>query len=163
MFDPWVATDDESIAKKDEWVNSGGEISSPLNPFLQVLAAREILALKDDICDGSGFVVLEAIRMCVTHGLVAPEWLAYQFNRRVDAVHFARVGSWDDQSAFGRPFPKGTNLAALRKARTGRLAVWLSVVTKLRESPETPIDKSLFEAIGQPLGFGTTLTEKYYY
>ena len=163
MFDPWTASYDDVIREKDLWEKSNGSVSSPLNPLLQADAACRIMEMKDGIERGDGFAVLGAIRICVTHGLVAPEWLAYAFNRRYDAVNFARVGSWDDPLAFGRPYPKGRQLATVRKARAGRLAVWVCVVAKLRESPETPIDKGLFEEIGKPLGFGTTLTEKYYY
>ena len=85
---------------------------------------RQVLFLKQAIDGGDGFAVLAAISHCVTSGLVAPEWLADAFNRRYASVVGFGAGSWDDPSAFGRPYPKGTNLASLRKAAKGSRAVW---------------------------------------
>ncbi|MFT3963707.1 hypothetical protein [Propionivibrio sp.] len=163
MFDPWTATFEEAQEEQKKLESSGKNGSSPVGPLYQFGGACNVVRLKDEIDKGDGFAVLAAIRECVTHGLVAPDWLAFAFNRRYDNVNMARVGSWDDPKAFGRPYPKGTNLAARRKARVGRLAVWLSVVTRRKTSPETPIDKGLFEEIGKALGFGATLAERYYY
>ena len=163
MFDPWKASEVDVICEQDKWEKDGNPVASPLCPLFQVNAACRVVCLREEIDQGSGFAVLAAIRLCVTNGLVAPEWLAYAFNRRYDEVLNCRVGSWDDPLAFGRPYQKGANLAARRKAKLGQLVVWLSVVTRLKTSPETPIDKALFEEVGKPLGFGATLTEKYYY
>lgn len=162
MFDPWTATFEEAMAEQERWQEAGGAISSPLGPIAQANGAYEILAAKERIDAGDGFAVLYAIRVLVTNGLVAPEWLAFAFNRRYDAVNWFRAGSWDDSLAFGRPYPKGTNLAARRKARIGRFSVWNAAVAKIDSSPDTPIDKSFFEEIGKPLGFGATLAEELY-
>lgn len=163
MFDPWTTTVEQVEAEQDKWEESGGRVDDPCGPIYQATGACKVLDLKEAIDGGDGFSVLAAIRICVTNGLVAPEWLAYAFNRRYDAVLNYRAKSWDDPLSFGRPYPKGANLVARRKARAGQLAVWLSVVTRLKADPDTPIDKGLFEDIGRPLGFGATLAEEYYY
>lgn len=113
--------------------------------------------------DAAGFNVLQAVRACLSHGLVAPLWLVYAYNKRFDRVLNYHVGSWDHPDAFGLPNPKGSHLAALRKARLGRLEVSIAVHDLLQREPATPIDKALFERVGRPLGFGATLTERYYY
>lgn len=162
MFDPWTATIDEAIGELDGWLREHpGEYSC--SPVSQCNAARMIEADKASIESGDGFAVLTCIRRCVTHGLVAPVWLAYAFNRRYGAVLNCLADSWDDPQAFGRPFPKGKHLNALRKARVNRFAVLNAVNEKLAFEPETAIDKSLFESVGKPLGLGSTLTEELYY
>lgn len=163
MFDPWTATFEQAKQANDEWITSGGEIASPLCPIAQAGGAQRILGLKEEIDGGDGYAVLLAIRICVTNGLVAPEWLAYAFNRRYDAVNWCRAKSWDDPLAFGAPYPKGTNIAARRKARIGRIAVWDAIRKKFAATPDTAIDKGLFECVGKELGFGATLTEEFYY
>jgi hypothetical protein len=158
MFDPWTATDDEAIREQE---SRPGE--SSCRPLAQCNAARMIEAEKAHIEAGDGFAVLACIRHCVTHGLVAPVWLAYAFNQRYDSVLNCRADSWDDPQAFGRPYPKGKHLNALRKARVNRFAVLNAVNAKLMSEPETAIDKRLFESIGKPLGLGSTSTEELYY
>ncbi len=150
------------MAEQERFAKAGVD-PSPLGPIAQTVAAHEVLSAKDRIDSGDGFALLGAIRNVVSHGLVAPDWLAYAFNRRYYAVTMFRAGSWDDPLAFGRPFPKGTNLAARRKAKIGRIKVFNAVRERLAKQPDTPIDKSLFEEIGRPLGFGATLTETFYY
>jgi hypothetical protein len=140
-----------------------GNESDPCGPIYQFCAARQIEAEKAAVDAGDGFAVLGCIRHCVTHGLVAPEWLAYAFNRRYDAVLNARTNSWDSPLAFGKPYPKGAHLAALRKARTKRIAVWNTINDIRKTEPKTPIDKGLFERVGSHLGLGGTRAEEFYY
>jgi hypothetical protein len=158
-FDPWTADRETAKLAQDgcglEWANSCG-------PVFQASAAKQIAAAKSAIDAGNGFAVLTCIRQCVTHGLVAPEWLAYAFNRRYDAVSLCLANSWDSTLAFGKPYP-GRQLNALRKARTKTLAVWLAVREVIAREPGTPIDKGLFERVGEPLGLGATLAEEFYY
>lgn len=163
MFDPWTATFEQAKQANDEWITSGGEIASPLCPIAQAGGAQRILGLKEEIDGGDGYAVLLAIRICVTNGLVAPEWLAYAFNRRYDAVNGCRAKSWDDPLAFGAPYPKGTNIAARRKAMIGPSRVWHAVSAALNSDPQPPIGKGLFEQVGKQLGYGTTQTEEFFY
>jgi hypothetical protein len=160
MFDPWTA-DFETAKLAQE--SCGLDVADPNGPLYQAAAVKSIEAEKPAIDAGDGFAVLACIRRCVTHGLVAPEWLAYAFDRRYDAVLNCRAGSWDSLLAFGKPYPVGTHLNALRKARLNRVKVRLDVTDILQREPETPIDKGLFERVGKSLGLGATLTEEFYY
>lgn len=163
MFDPWTATFEQAVVEFYRRVAAGADENKAVLPIRQIETVEKVLLLKKAIDGGHGKTVLEAISCCVTYGLVVPEWLADEFNRRYYSVARFDVGSWDDPSAFGRPYPKGTNLAALRKANKGFPAVWRAVNEELERFPETPIDKGLFEKIGEPLGLGATLAEEYYY
>lgn len=135
----------------------------PETPLFQYLAVRECNDLKPAINRGSGFAVLAAVQICGKHGLVMPEWLSYAFSRRYDAVVNCKAVSWDDPLSFGRPYPKGVNKNAQRKAKFLRFAVWRDINTIRKSEPGTPIDKGLFERVGRPLSIGATLAEEYYY
>ncbi|MBP8019396.1 MAG: hypothetical protein KAY82_05115 [Hylemonella sp.] len=137
--------------------------NGPVDPFYQYIAVRDCNALKSKIEAGSGFAVLSAVRLCGTHGLVMPEWLAYAFNSRYYAVATYRALSWDDPKSFGRPYKKGTNIKARQKALHLRHKVSIAIHDILASEPETPIDKALFERVGEPLAIGATLAEEYYY
>jgi hypothetical protein len=160
--DPWLWPDlsPEQLVELAEQCAGAG----PESPFFQYCAVRTINRLKPEIEAGSGFDVLAAVRDCGTHGLVMPLWLVRAFNRRYDAVLSCRASSWDDPQSFGRPYPKGAHLNALRKARTTRFAVFNAVRAMLKSEYEPPpIDKALFEQVGSELGVGGTLAEEYYY
>lgn len=162
VFDPWNGSLDDAIRVSEE-MRTEGRPSGPCNPVFQWQAARDIGASREIIDAGDGFAVLVCIRKCVTHGLVAPDWLASAFNQRYDSVLNCRVASWDDPSAFGRPHPKGAHVTALRKKRTLKLAV-LNAVNDLKlRDPDRAIGPELFEKIGKQFGIGKTLTEEYYY
>ena len=163
-FDPFTATLPEALAEQARWQAETGKQSDSCMPLARCTAAAQVSARRQR-CEAAngGFEVLLCIRDCVTNGLVAPEWLAYAYNRRFDAVLNCRVGSWHHDQAFGRPYPKGTHLAALRKARRTRYAVVLAVHAALELEPAPAIDGALFEAVGRPLGLGKTLTANLYY
>lgn len=81
-FDPWTASFEDAKAAQD-----GREFSGdPAEPIYQWAAVQKINERRQARDNGDGFAVLACIRNCVTHGLIAPEWLAYAFNRRYDAV-----------------------------------------------------------------------------
>lgn len=163
-FDPWAATFEEA-KDAQERLDPGGDSPNPVLPIYQFAAAQRINARRPAIEAGSGFDVLACIRDCVTHGLVAPEWLAYAFNRRYDAVLNLRAGSWDDTASFGRPYPKGKQLMRMREDRQLRTSVWLAVVEAKKRNHKTPIDRGLFETIGaslKPPISGSRAEELYY-
>lgn len=161
-FDPWTASFDEAMKANDRGQFG---VADPTAPLYQWASAQVINARKQEVDGGSGFAVLACIRDCVTRGLVAPEWLAYAFNRRYDAVLHCRAKSWDDPKSFGRPYPKGAQLAAMRKRSLGRLLVWNKAMDILRDEPRPPIDEAFFERIGReirpPIG-KTEASELYY-
>jgi hypothetical protein len=144
MFDPWTASLEEAQREQESSRHDG-----PDAPIFQWKAARDIEGQKDLIESGDGFAILACVRKLMTHGLVAPAWLAYAFNKRYDAVLNCRANSWDDQNAFGRPYPKGKHLNALRKSRTIRFQIFNSVNQILASEPSTPIDSELFARAGR--------------
>lgn len=164
-FDPWDSSLDlETVLTfQRKWEAEGNRLEDPCGPLYQAVNARYVESLRSSIDKGDGFSVLAAIRICLNHGLVGPEWLSYAFNRRYDQVLNCRAGSWDDPKAFGKPYKKGAHLNALRKKREKCFAV-LNDINEIRaREPSTPIDKALFERVGKRLGLGGTLTEEYYY
>ncbi len=159
--DPWLWPDFDAaqIVELSEISKS----NKPEDPLFQYFAVKNCNALKPQIDAGSGFAVLKAVRICGTHGLVMPLWLVYAFNRRYDAVHSFRVLSWDDPESFGRPYPKGTNQAAKRKALTLMLPVHSEIIAIRNKEENTPLDKALFERVGLKFNIGGTLAEEYFY
>lgn len=164
-FDPWDSSLDlETVLTfHRKWLAEGKGDTDPCGPLFQADGARKVESLRSSIENGDGFSVLAAIRICLNHGLVGPEWLSYAFNRRYDQVLNCRAASWDAPKAFGKPHKKGTHLNALRKRR-GKCFAVLNAVNEIRaREASTPIDKALFERVGKRLGLGSTLTEEYYY
>lgn len=159
VFNPWTATFDDAIAANEASTLSIGD---PTRPLYQWNGAQRLEAMRAGALI-NGFDVLACVRICANHDLVMPEWLAFAFIRRYDAVLNCRAGSWDDPAAFGKPYPKGTHLSALRKARVNSYAVWNMVNSILKANPERAIDKGLFEEVGEHLGLGATLADEYYY
>lgn len=131
-------------------------------PLFQYFAVRKVLALRPGIAAGSGSDVLEAVAECARCGLVMPDWLARAFLKRYRAVTQARAKSWDDPLSFGAPYPKGTNIGAMRKARVKGLDLFLRVTALREKTPDMPLLEAL-EAVGSDMGIGKTLAEEYYY
>lgn len=155
--DPWSWPDPSA----DELHALADGADGPTAPLFQYAAVRRINAERPAIENGSGFAVLACVRICGTHGLVMPDWLVYAFNGRYDAVLNCRAASWDDPKAFGRPYPKNANLAAMRKLRKGKIQVFNAVNDEVRKGrPRFRPDD--FEEIGAQFGWGKTLTDEYY-
>lgn len=131
--------------------------------FFQYAAVQRCNSLRVEIEEtGSGFAVLAAVRQCGTFGLPMPVWLSCAFNRRYDAVLNFRATSWDSPLSFGKPYPKGTNQQARRKARVLRFGVLNAVKEILATQPDTPINDALFARVGKSLNMGRTLTAELY-
>ena len=157
VFNPWNATFEEAMAANEASTLSVGD---PARPLYQWHGAQRVEASRLG-AQINGFEVLACLRVCANHDLVMPEWLAFAFIRRYDAVLNCRAGSWDDPLAFGKPYP-GKQLASVRKKRRTRLAVWNLVNERLSETPRPPIDKGLFEEVGKVVGLGATEAEERY-
>jgi hypothetical protein len=158
-FDPWTATLDEAVAAHEPWKRARGG-DGPGGPIYQWAAAKAIEAEREAADSGDGFAVLACINQCVTHDLVAPEWLAYAFNRHYHRVLTCKVGSWDE--AFGKPYP-GRHLEKLRIRREKGVRVWLRIRELRQSESRPPIDDALFETVGAELGIGKTLCAELYY
>jgi hypothetical protein len=137
------------------------EGTDPSLPLFQYSAVQRCYKLKAGVEAGNGFDILACVRTCGTHGLVMPLWLVYAFNRKYDAVLNLNAMSWSDPLSFGKPYPKGSTQAAMRKRRCKAIAVWNEVVVRVKNGEK--IDAGLFESVGKPLALGKTLTEEYYY
>lgn len=132
----------------------------PTAPISQYAAVLRCKAQRAAVEDGDGFAVLACVRICGTSGLTMPDWLVSAFNRRYDAVLNCDAVSWDDPLAFGSPYPKSTNLNALKKRRIGRLRMWCGVAEAVKAGES--VNKILFERLGEPYGYGKTLAENLY-
>lgn len=157
-FDPWTAAWDLAVSLEHE----RGFAVGPDGPMAQWLAAQQVKELRGRIesAHGTGFDVLEAAATCALHGLAMPEWLAAAFLRRYRAVQQLRVGSWDDPAAFGPPYPKSAQLAALRRRRMSRLKVVEAVERAISAAPERPIDDDFWESVGKTIGEGKSSAQE---
>lgn len=167
VFDPWTANTSEMEEAQTAWLSSGKK-ASPLDPASQFWAVANIAARKPKILytgesNEASREILWCVRVFLSHGIIAPEWLADAFAKRFDAVLNADVASWSDPLAFGTPYQKGTHIAAVRKALRNGPKVVSKVNAILKSDPQTPISKALFERVGIHLGLGATLTEELYY
>jgi hypothetical protein len=105
--------------------------------------------------------ILPALFECAMDGLPIPAWCAQAFINAFRDVRHYREKSWDD--VFGKPHPKGMQIAAKRRKKMLEFAVLGRVREIKAENPDTPIDESLFEEIGKELGICKTLVGEYYY
>jgi hypothetical protein len=157
-FDPWTATRNEAEL---QWlhVQSGMDGDAP-DPLDQWFAARAITQQRSEIERGPDFAEgLYAIAECARCGLVIPRWLSHLCVERVRAVENMRVASWDD--AFGRPFPKGTQLAAERRRKRSSWRIAQEVTEFVVLNPGAPLDPE-WERIGKLVGEGRTRTQELY-
>ncbi|MBK9685426.1 MAG: hypothetical protein IPO59_19825 [Betaproteobacteria bacterium] len=139
-FDPWTATFEEAQAAH------GGD-DGPCGPLYQWAAVQELLAKRERIESGDGFTVLQAVAECARCGLVMPDWLATVFLRRYRRVQQLHVDSWDDESAFGRPYPKGAQLPAMRRRRLARARIANVLAEFVQRFPDESLE-TLFAAAG---------------
>ncbi len=116
--------------------------------------------LKRQFEAGNKSVLLYAIHQCLLLKRPMPEWLRVAFLDACEAVERFEIRSWD--GVFGRPVPKGTHLETERRNEQLR---WTIIARVKTLKAEGPIDKNLFEKIGQELNpplSGTTVSQLYY-
>ncbi len=141
-FDPFTATMDEATAQPHAHAIRG--------PVLQWVSARMLEDWRARIEGGDGFDVLQGVAWCATNGLKIPDWLADMFLQRYRRVQQLHVSSWDDPTAFGRPYPPRVDLAVgrLRREKRIELEVFFS-------ETRTPRTKAGFAAAAKALGITT--------
>lgn len=149
----WEET--EKILKQDPSRNN-----DPTLPFDVWHALHELDDLEVDYKTNK-YALMLAIRICANHDIPLPRWASNAYIKAFDAVNNFRARTWD--SVFGEAFPKGKTLAAARKMRVKKFAVWNDIRSILGMCPDTPIDDGLFEMVGKKHGLGKTLTSEYYY
>lgn len=139
--------------------NPKRDVADPTLPIYRHLARASIEAEEKRFAGGDRAALMAAIRICATHNLAMPDWVARAFIRSYDDVLRCAVSSWDD--AFGRPTPKGSHLNARRKRRLFAPLVRMEVA-RLHEGG-APIGEAMFEQVGKKFGLGKTLTASFYY
>jgi hypothetical protein len=113
--------------------------------------------LKEKLEGGNKSALLYAIYHCLLMKRPLPEWLRLAFLHAYEAHARFEIRSWDE--VFGRPVPKGTQLEKEKLRRVVIKRVW-ALKTK---DPEMPIDRGLFDQIGEELGIpGSTIDGLYY-
>jgi hypothetical protein len=147
-FDPWTATLEQAVAQPYCHETRGA--------VDQWAGAQQLIREKERILSGRGFDVLEAVATCALHALVQPDWLAKAYLKRYRAVLQCKVGSWDAEEAFGRPYPKGTNIAARKHLRYKDIAVSNAVRSAIESDPTRAIDTEFWEDIGKSVDVGKT-------
>ena len=130
-------------------------------PLTQYLAKSRIEDYRRQFEAGDAKAMLAAIQQCALSGIPMPCWVADAFNRAYNAVDQARVGSWD--KAFGRPYKKGTHLAATRKKRQQTFAVLEVIAHLISRDPGRPTDVGFFEDMGAMLDCKATRAAELYY
>lgn len=133
----------------------------PTLPLYQWSALHELERLRARYEQGEKFALMSAIRKCANHDLIMPRWVVAGYIRAFDTIVNYRSKDWNE--VFGRPIPKGANLAALRKKRSLKFAVLREIVDIRARDPDRAIDAGLFECVGKQFDIGKTLAEEYYY
>jgi len=153
-FDPWTATLEVAELQPEAH-------RSPDGAIFQWAVASELTARREAIERGDGFDVLQAIAACAMQRLVMPDWLVRAFLRRYRAVQQLQVASWDAPEAFGPPYRKGTQLAAMRRRRDNRLRVAMAVREFVQSHPDKPLDPQ-WDGIGKAIGEGKSNAQELY-
>lgn len=148
---------------------NGGDILKPDSPFAQWNAYHKVMSMEEKFKTGSRpSVLLDAVYQCALHDIVMPEWVSMAYLKAYRKVLEYECDSWD--KAFGEPNPpqwnekgelKKPHLNRLKKVRKLRFKVYLEVENKQKEG--RPIDRQLFEEVGQNNAICKTLAEVYYY
>lgn len=134
-FDPWKSNLEEALIEQERFADQ----IDPEGPIYQWCAAQEIKALEKAGLK-SGFDVLAAVAVCAQHGLAMPDWLARSYLKRYRAVQQLHVASWDDEGAFGRPYPRGAQVGAMRRRRLNRVKVANAVTEFVQGNPDSPLE-----------------------
>jgi hypothetical protein len=110
---------------------------------------------------GANQAMLYALAECVLSSpeLPIPEWVKKAFEQAVYKVMTAQVASWDD--VFGRPLPKGKQLAATQRRLKLREQVWQRCWWRIYRGAK--IDQGLFEAVARELRVGERQVRELYY
>lgn len=103
--------------------------------------------------------ILFALSRCYRYDLEVPGWAKEGLLRITDSIELFQARGWDE--VLGRPIPKGTHIASVRKRHRLRPAVFNEVLAELEKG--SPIDEALFERVGQKLGAGKSLVSELYY
>lgn len=105
--------------------------------------------------------LLIAIWCCAKDKQPLPEWASKAFITAYESGVAGEAKSWDD--VFGKPYPKGSNLNAIKKRMEKRGALANRIRQLKIDDPSIAIDETLFERVGAEFGVGKTLASEFYY
>jgi len=103
--------------------------------------------------------ILECLYWCFRQHVPIPPWLEQAFQNAYEAKFAYKIRSWDE--VFGRPLKKG--IRPERELRNNRIANDLYDRVVERHRAGEPIDKNLFQAVGEDFGVGGTVASELYY
>lgn len=138
------------------------DISPPLDLHEPALAELEACRAACE-SEAGGCAVMAAVAVCATHSLVMPRWLSDAFIRMRSRVVEGYVVSWDD--AIGRAWPRGARPKDIRRLKLKKARIHAAVWNRVKTDPETPINRILFDEIGEIPGIdssGSTVDRLYY-
>ena len=130
-------------------------------PIFQRAALNVLDAMQQAYESGGHLRLLSAVNLCAMHDLPTPEWVRRGFVDCYRRVVEYEAKSWDD--VFGRPHPKGLHLESARRRESRRIPVYTRINEILYLEPDTPIDRGLFERVGEEYGISKTVAEELYY
>jgi len=107
---------------------------------------------------GDRHELFRAIRFCGEQGIPMPDWVVEAFAKAMNKWYSMRAKTLDE--AFSVKFPKGKHLAAAKKQRKLKFAVYHEVMKAKRQ--QRAVDEKLYEEIGKKLGLGKTRVGDYY-
>lgn len=127
--------------------------------LMWIVYNRDIKPLQKDYESGHKISLMMCLKICAEYCIPLPDWAAAAYINAFESVRSLNCKSWDD--AFGKPFPKYTNIASVRKKARLSSIIWSKV--RIAKEAGRSVSAELFEEIGQPHGIGKTLAEEYYY
>ncbi len=125
LFDPFTATLEDALAQPDAYAAQRGAVIR-WGGAQQLIHGRERYERYP----------LDGIAVCAIHALVAPDWLARAY---LSSYRRYRDGK-STTEAFGAPFKKGTQVAAMRHRRLERVRVANVVAEFVSRYPSESVD-----------------------
>lgn len=143
----------EKSSEQDEYAADG--------PYARWLWAQMLKELYQQYKDGDPGAILEALDHCFHHDLPIPLWCTEAFKagyNKTKRLYESR--SWD--AVFGTPHPGNTKIGAHENRVRLEFIVFQRVRQIKLDDPARPIDRLLFDEIGEEFGISGALAEKYY-
>jgi hypothetical protein len=128
---------------------------------LEAFAKRQIAICERAFGDGNQRAALDAIFYAFAFECMPPKWAMDYYRANYVKIMDFQAKSLDE--AFGKPFPKGTNINAKRKYQQLRIAVLETVMRIKGREPDLPFGDILFEEVGNIHGISKTVASEIYY
>lgn len=121
--------------------------------------------MREAACAPGGGPIVMA---CVSRWIAcsdAPQWLISQFIARRARVTDAHVVTWDDEEAFGRPWPSGTRLKSVRLRKRVKARIHHEVFSLVQADLSRSVNRILFDEVGElrSVALSGSVVERLYY